>query len=382
MVTTNSKLPPKLLNATRFCVISDVHLGHRKTPTYVIIESLYRYVVNPVSMAQLDALLITGDLFDRLLTLPMAEVSAINEFMTKLLRLAAQFKVAIRVLEGTPSHDWRQSKLLVDINENNHIGADLIYVDTLTIMEDPTLNLTIGYIPDEWRSSHEATTQEFIELMATKGYQQIDLLLMHGMFQFQIPANVHIPAFDQTVFAPLVRYHIFIGHDHKYKTWQHITVPGSTERLAQNEENPKGLIIADLVDGAFYSHFVENVEALVYRTLRLEDTPDEEAMPLIEAEISRIAPKGQGYLKIVLPKETNLRQWIKDRQSTTVVQLTLELVNKVEAQIIENDEFMLKTNQIYITADNISTMIMEELMDKIDDHPILQEEIAFIQGMM
>lgn len=382
MVTMNFNPITKILNALRICVISDVHLGHRKTPTYVVIESLERYVVNVKAMAEIDALFITGDLFDRLLNLPMAEVSAINAFFAKLLRLAKQFNVAIRVLEGTPSHDWKQSKLLVDINDNNHIGADLIYVDELTIIEDPTLNLTIGYIPDEWRSSHEATTREFIDLMATRGYQQIDFLLMHGMFQFQIPTNVHIPAFDQTVFSPLVRYHIYIGHDHKYKTWNNITVPGSTERLAQNEDGPKGLIIADLVDGAFYSHFVENKEALLYRTLRLEDVSDEEALPLIEAGISQIAPAELGYLKIILSKESNLRQYLKERQATTVVQLSVEMINKVEAAIVENDEFSLKESMIHITADNIQAMIKEELAGEINDPVTLDGEIAFIQNMM
>lgn len=382
MVTTIFNLPSKPLNATRFCVISDVHLGHRKTPTYAIIATLYRYVVNPVAMAQLDALLITGDLFDRLLNLPMSEVSQIDELLTKLLRLAAKFNVAVRVLEGTPSHDWRQSKRMVDINTNNQIGADLIYVDELTIMEDPTLGLTIGYIPDEWRTSHAQTTNEFIELMATKGYQQIDLLLMHGMFLFQIPANVHIPAFDQEVFSPLVRYHIYIGHDHKYKTWRNITVPGSTERLAQNENSPKGLVIADLVDGKFYSKFIENKEAMLYDTLRLETTTDEDALPLIEQQIGSMAAHGDGYLKVILPKTTNLRQWIKERQATTVIQLSVELVNMAEQAIVESDEFTLKDTAIHITVDNIASMIIEELQADNDDPKTLEEEIAFIKAMM
>jgi predicted MPP superfamily phosphohydrolase len=117
MAMTNYKLPIKPAGALRICTISDVHLGHRKTPTYAIITELEHLVVNRFAMSQLDALFITGDLFDRLLNLPFTDVGVIHQFFIKLLTLAKQFNVKVRVLEGTPSHDWKQSRLLVHIND-------------------------------------------------------------------------------------------------------------------------------------------------------------------------------------------------------------------------------------------------------------------------
>lgn len=374
---TNSKLPIKPAGALRMCTISDVHLGHRKTPTYAIISELEHYIVNPVSMSQIDLLNITGDLFDRLLNLPFNDVGIIHLFFIKLLTLAKQFNVKVRVLEGTPSHDWKQSKLLVQINDNNAIGADLHYATELSIVEDTSLNLTIGYIPDEWSTGPEAATKEFLELMRTYGHRRIDLLLMHGMFSFQVPPNVKIPSYDPDVFADLVRYMIFIGHDHKFKTYKNIIVPGSTSRLAHNEEAAKGFIITDIVDGVVQNHFVENTLATRYLTLNLTEVSDEESVELIEQAIGSLSER-QAYLKLKMSATTTLRKYVKERQKTTSVTIELEFLSNEINQLIADSDFTLKETTINITPENVYNLLLTEMANPEIDIDIYSSEMSTI----
>ena len=50
--------------------ISDIHLGHRRTPTRLIVDNLYRAFPDSAETRALDVICIVGDLFDRLLTAP------------------------------------------------------------------------------------------------------------------------------------------------------------------------------------------------------------------------------------------------------------------------------------------------------------------------
>lgn len=378
MTTFNKLYPTKPAGAQRMCTISDVHLGHRNTPTWAIIDRLCYYVVNPSFFSQLDALFITGDLFDRLLNLKSDGVSEINEFISRLLRLAKQYNVAIRILEGTPSHDWKQSALIPEQNVNAEIGADLQFVDELSIVEDTTLGLTIGYVPDEWRESHIQTTSEFKSLLATRGYAQVDIILMHGMFTFQVPAHVKIPAFDPDEWIQMARYAIYIGHDHKYKTYGIITVPSSFDRLAHNEEVAKGFLISDILNGQIQTYFVENTKAQQYVTLRLVGVEVEEAIDLIERAIAEM---GDGRLKLILPSDTTLRTHVINRRKETVVDITMEFENVAAEELMAPDGFDLKTDTVNITADNIAGMIARELDHYEDiDWDVMNHEIAYIQA--
>lgn len=373
----NSNLPIKPAGALRICTISDVHLGHRKTPTYAIITELEHLVVNRVAMSQLDALFITGDLFDRLLNLPFTDVGVIHQFFIKLLTLAKQFNVKVRVLEGTPSHDWKQSRLLVHINENNQINADLHYVTELSIVEDTSLNLTIGYIPDEWSTGPEAATKEFLELMKTYGHRRIDMLLMHGMFSFQVPPNVKIPSYDPEVFTDLVRYMIFIGHDHKFKTFENIIVPGSSSRLAHNEEGKKGIIITDILNGVVQNHFVENTLATSYITLNLTEQSDEDCIELIEQAIGSLSAK-HAFLKLKLNSATTLRKFVKERQKTTSVMIELEFLSNEISTLIEGADFSLKEVTVNITPDNVYNLLLTEMNNPEIDTDIYSSEMKTI----
>ena len=117
----------------RFLSVGDIHLGHHQTSTESIIRNLDYYLTNEVVLKDVDLLIITGDLFDRLLHNADDNVTLIQRWITRLLYKCSYLNVAIRVLEGTPSHDRGQSRFFAEQQKNADIQVDLHYATTLSI---------------------------------------------------------------------------------------------------------------------------------------------------------------------------------------------------------------------------------------------------------
>ena len=93
-----------------------VGLGHTRTNTFHVVDNLRKALPDNEETAKLDLILLAGDIFDHLLTLPQEEVDEIQAWITELLAICAKYNILLRVLEGTPSHDWKQSRQFVNLN--------------------------------------------------------------------------------------------------------------------------------------------------------------------------------------------------------------------------------------------------------------------------
>lgn len=356
-----SAVPPKQSGVFRALTISDLHWGHRNTFTYVALDNLKTNVINAKVLASVDVLFITGDVFDRLLTIPQG--SEIYEFIVYLLTLCKMCNTAVRILEGTPSHDWKQSKLFVTINESNKINADLLYVDELAVIKDPTLPYVIGYVPDEIRATPEITTREFKELMTTAGYQQLDFILMHGLMDFQLP-KIDAPCFNSDEWSPLAKYMIYIGHDHTRKEKYNIVIPSSHDRNAHGEEGDKGAIITDIIDGVCHNYFIPNVNAMPYITLACQEMEDEAVIPLVE---KTIAGMESGYLAIKLNSKTNLKSLAKKWAKRTIPSVKVDYVSDAVTEEVATAMFMQTHVSVNINTDTVSKLICDEVRESSSD---------------
>lgn len=360
----------------RVAVISDIHMECRTTPTSHIIDNLNHYLVNPVVFKELDALFITGDFWDRLVNLPNEGVWEVNEFITRLLRLAKTNSVAVRVLEGTPKHDWKQSKMFVNINRDYGIEADLQYVDKLCIVDDLTLGMTIGYIPDRWRDDVKDTTKEFKELMSTRGYSEVDFMLMHGFCDFQLPRTESEAGFDSTWLNSIVKFAVYIGHDHNAKDRGKIHIPSSFERTRHGENGPRGFIVADIVSGEITNHRIENTRAMPYVTYDLTENSDEDILQMLDSFLKL----GQlGYIKLRLNSKTGLRSQTGAWARKTSAVLEIEYLTSDDVEVIDM-HFTVGDNAPVISADNIKKTILNEAIPDGVDHAILDGEIEYIMG--
>ena len=58
------------------------------------------------------------------------------------------YNIILRILEGTPSHDWKQSKLFIHLNDLTKAGTDVKYIDSLSIEYIDKFGINVLY-PDE-----------------------------------------------------------------------------------------------------------------------------------------------------------------------------------------------------------------------------------------
>lgn len=266
----------------RCAVLSDVHLGHRKTPTERTVRSLHKAFPDTPDTGNLDAIFITGDFFDRFLNLPDDDVYEIHSFIAYLLVLCKKRDIILRILEGTPSHDWKQSRLFESINEGSHLNTDAKFVSVLSIEYIKRLDAHILYIPDEWRPETEQTREEVRYALADANLEQVDFTLMHGQFKYQLPDHVHAPYHDPDFYADITRYAVYCGHVHKASQYRNIYVPGSFDRLTHNEEEAKGHWIFDFeTDATTRATFCENTNAMPYVSIDVSDLDGDDVIKAV-----------------------------------------------------------------------------------------------------
>lgn len=356
----------------RAMVLSDVHTGHATTPTENIVKNLKHCVTKSFKEYQPQYLFITGDFFDRLLTLPSNASSFIQSFITWLLRKCKTHSVKLRVLEGTPSHDWKQNYLFVQINQDSKIEADVRYYDKLDIDYEEDAGIHILYVPDEWDESTAETERQVRELLVEKGLNSVDLAMMHGMFEFQIPSHLakSLPLHNREAYESFVDYLIVIGHDHRHKRNNKVVVPGSFDRITHGEEDPKGYLQFKLKPGKKTEvMFLENTAAEIYRSIDVTDLGLEEALEVIDTVINTLPINAKVRLiyKSNSPLNTHLQELAKKYTDTIWSKPKIVKDEVVEESIqITTPEY----TAVILNRENLEDKLMDAIASRhqIDEH--------------
>ena len=253
----------------KICTISDVHLGHKRNSTESIIASLDKNFLGNPDVAKVNIIFIAGDLFDGLLAPTAPEKALIYLWFYRLARFCAKHSIVLRILEGTPSHDWKQSEIFTTLHVITETGIDFKYVKTLSIEYMEQFGVNVLYMPDEWRHTAEETLHDVKELLKSKGLQKVDLGIFHGNFEYQLPAALTgKSAHNSDEYLSIVQGLIFIGHIHNSSRFGRIVAQGSFDRLSHNEESPKGFVVAsyDTETKENNVFFIENKDARIYNT--------------------------------------------------------------------------------------------------------------------
>lgn len=288
MKTERTKTPGKF----RFVSLGDVHLGHHQTSTTKIIENLDRYCTNDTVLKDVDMLIITGDLYDRLLHNADDNVHHINAWITRLLYRCAYLDVVLRIVEGTPSHDREQPRFFLEQAANAKIELDLHYASRLEIEYIARFGIHVLYIPDKWRADTTETYNEAQLEMKKLGLDKVDFVIMHGAFEYQLPSIVKEPTHDSTDFLAMVRYFILIGHVHLRTRLDRILAAGSYDRICHGEELPKGYYDVTVIDEDTSTvTFVPNLGAKRYDTIECVGLETKEVNVKIRKAIAGL-PKG------------------------------------------------------------------------------------------
>lgn len=373
-----------ILSKLNILEMSDVHLGHRTTPTYHIIESLNKMFKEKVTLREVDLLIIAGDLFDRLLHAPSSDIALVLDWLHWLVRVCRDNDVMIRVLEGTPSHDNKQPRLVMEVEKIANSGCDIKYVDDLCIEHIDRFGIDVLYIPDEYHPDTTQTLLEVRELISSKGLKQVDFAIMHGAFDYQIPAKLlnRIPHHSSEAYLGLVKYLIFIGHIHQYSMYKRILSAGSTDRLKHGEEEKKGMIhVICYKSGEFDANFIVNENAMIYKTLDVRELTSEQSLALVNEVVSSV-PEGS-YIRIKAGADNETSNAIKTFKAhhpefnwTTITQkqdnCKTELLSKPETGM---DNLHAKTipklvgnRLVSQVSDEVSAKAVELLKEIINEH--------------
>lgn len=347
---------------------SDNHVGHPRTSTSKVLASLRRAFPNNAETAELDIIIIAGDFFDSRLDLPDDDVYDIRFFVLEFLQMCKQHDIILRVLEGTPSHDWRQSKLFTHLNELANINANVKYIDKLSIEYIEPLNINVLYIPDEWKPTCSETWQCVEDKLIEHRLEQVDFVVMHGAFPHQMPEELHkrLDLHNSDNFSKICKYFVFVGHIHLFSQYRNILSAGSIERLAHGEEGPKGhlRVTVDLVNNRHDIIFVENKGAQIYTTIDCALLSTEEASEKITAVLKRIPH--DSYVRI---------RCNKGDSAISVIPNLAKVFADIEWSVIDNnkgskDRVSLVndsdkiTTGIQITRDNIKPLLMQRIKER------------------
>lgn len=352
--------------------LSDVHLGHRTTETESIVDNLLVLLPDVPSMTDVDMIIIAGDLFDRLLNLSQLEVFIIHEWIYSLLHLCEKHDIVLRVLEGTPSHDNKQNRLIPEINARSNLNVDIQYFSTLAIEYIERFDIHVLYIPDEYHAEASQTLAEARLLISEHNLTQVDFAVMHGQFDYQVPTPLlnRIPHHDSEAYLELVKYNIFIGHIHQHSQYKRILVAGSTSRLQHGEEEDKGIIKVTVYNnGDFSATFVVNKGAKIYKTLDVSTQEITSAMDYIKSIVTMV-PDGS-YIRIRANQDDVIVNSLRELR-TTYPQITWS----VQTDKAVSSKIAL-VNRPEVTMDNlhsntIPTLLENRVSKKYDGDTVLE----------
>lgn len=366
----------------RIAVISDIHLGHPNTTTMEIIANLERAFPDNAETGELDIVFLAGDIFDRLLYLPDENVLEIRLWINRFLRICKRRDVAVRVLEGTPSHDWGQSKIFSSVNEIGQIGADLAYQNTLCIEYIERFGIHVLYVPDEWEFETDDTWLQVTQLLKDHGLERVDYAVMHGAFGYQLPSHVSVPTHKEERYLSIVNHYVFIGHVHKHSSYDRILVPGSFDRLCHGEEETKGHLRVTVRKNADDEIlFVPNEHAKRYVTINCEGLTLEDALAEIERKCEGL-PKGS-FTRIQAKKDDgiiNSLDTLKDQYPwfTWSSKISTKAMTDKESLV----DLRAKYKGIEIKQDNIEKLLMARIEQSIKDPVIINRCKALLQEVV
>lgn len=358
-------------------VLSDVHLNHRRTPTEHIVANLMRDFQQNPDTAKLDIIWVSGDLLDSLAAAGSDDNFMIVHWVGSLLAYAKKHNIVIRVLEGTGSHDYTQSRYFSVINKGVELGVDVRYVDKVSVEFIEALGISVLYVPDNVHSDADVVWKMVLEAMHEAGVDKVDYAIMHGLFEFQLPAHVHDPATHlSSRYQSIVRRLVYIGHHHTHRIEDRVVVPGSYDRLKQGEEEPKGHIrVKDwIAKDRKEIRFIENVGAKIYKRIDVTGLDVEEALKRL-AVVEKYPEKSAFEIKASSsdPISKSL-ETVRARYPEYSWAMDIEKTNTIEKKI---EEMSFNFNPVDITKENIVALTQPRLQG---DEKIVEMAIALLEA--
>jgi len=369
-ITTTETLS---LSNLKVLTLSDLHVNVARLGAKFSTWSLQEYFrVNDSIISSMDGIILAGDVYDRLLIHPSNETVYIMEWIISLFKYCKDNNLFLRVLEGTKSHDWGQSKDFVIVSRMFKM-VDFAYYDTVVIERMEKYDTTVLYIPDEWSSTCDKTWDYVLNMMNEQHISEVDIAVMHGAFEYQLD----FPGVDVHVlerYERIVKYYICIGHIHtsivKGKSYPN----GSFLRFAFNEPNPKGGWIHVIEDGVHKPTFLENENATQFVKVEILL---EYSTRVSKAKINKAVKKlpNGSFVAIVLNRKSAFMSELSSlKDQYPNITFTRELVGGVDEEVVAVKEYSV----FNITEDNL----LSTYGDFVEDNPLKDDLVDLLKTLL
>lgn len=354
-----------------YLVISDIHLGHPRNKTQEIISNLDAFFDDYTARSQfvhVKIIFIAGDLFDSLLDLASVDIHDIQMWLFRLMDFCSRYNIKLRILEGTQSHDWKQSRIAETVFELIKRPLDFRYIDTVHIELIQDMGIHVLYVPDDWNPSTEETFRQVKQALDDMNLKEVDIACMHGMFRYQAPPMAkNIPLHDEASYLGIVKHFINIGHVHTFSYYDKIVAEGSFDRLAQGEEEPKGGVLCTVSEKYGNSfEFVENKRAKIFKTIEIRIKDLEKSLVQIEKVLAKLPDNS--YIRIKAAKDHPLYVAFDELKIKfpmfTFTKASLE--EEQDQNDVKNNTLELEKEYvpINISRENIVSLILGEVRNK------------------
>lgn len=363
----------------KYFVFSDQHMGHRNNKS-ICKNTIEYFMDNKEMLSKCDIIFTNGDEYDHLLPNNSDENIEVVNTWIYIAMFCKTHNIKLRALEGTPSHSFKQMRLLETTLDKYKINIDFKYYSEISIEYIKEYDINVLYIPDEMNHNAADTFKYVKELMISKGISKVDLTMMHGQFHYQLPVTSEV-SHNENDYLSITRYYIHIGHVHKFSVFKRIIANGSTDRISHGEEEDKGAVFVTIYnDDKMLYKFVVNKLAITFKTVRFKTEDIKELEQILIKELKGLRPKS--FVRLMTHRDNPILKTfkvLKKRLSKfNVSKDYTDGKNKRKAiteSIKENIEFPI----VEIKPDNIIDLVHDKLKDKDIDVNILSlidEEIS------
>ena len=357
----------------RYLVISDIHLGNQRNPAWRILKNMRTFFEDfsgDSQFAKLDILFIAGDFFDKALWFSNEDVGNILSFILDLFGFCETHGIRLRYLEGTPSHDRKQFKNFLP-TVNLFKGLDFRYIEEMCVEGFYDLGITCLYVPDEHEGGGEKSQILIQEKLEELNLDKVDVSMVHSWFKYQVPEVSSSSKYDEEFFLKHTKYFVSNGHIHGPSTYDRILGQGSFDRVAHREEHAKGGILVEISPEDSYFFFVENKDALPFRTVHIKTKDLDKALE----QIDKVAVSLPEYSWIrIKAKESHPVLASIDQLSRQYTHIRFEKITEEEEiqksqQLVNQKAFeSVDYKAVHIDKDNIVNLILSEMQNHQMDH--------------
>lgn len=345
----------------KYLVLSDIHFGHKRNLTNSIVNHLELFFKDyGKKLINVDIIFLAGDVYDKILYHSSEEAILALRWLMALVKYCSKNSIKLRILEGTPSHDWKQCSVLDKIINDLNINVDFKYIDTVHIECMDDLNLNVLYVPDEWRATISETMSDIHDALKEKHLLKVDIAIMHGQFKHHLPFYKDEHVFDESEVMALVNKYISIGHIHTPQVYERILTQGSFDRLAHGEEEKKGGMLITLdVESSF--EVLVNKRSTVFKSVKIRNDTDTEL-----TRVDNIASKlpDNSNLRLVLPNNMGVLSRVDDLRKRYPNLRISKKINKKDTAAKTSIVKDVTIHNVSITKDNLKQIVTDRLIKK------------------